>query len=84
MLTVTSKKTIESYKEAIAYLSNKVAILEATTTEKVVERTRISTEVYEALASKLMKPSCPKTELEAAYNLGVQAVLEQIRQGWVV
>lgn len=51
---------------------------------KVVEKVRIEQNVFDALAKELPKPCVPKSELEAGVLLGVQMVLERIRQGWVV
>jgi len=80
MIRIMKKSTVDSLYNRIAILEEQVATQNTTT----VTLTRIKQDVYEALASRLMKPTCPKTELEAAYSLGIQHVLEQIREGWVV
>lgn len=49
-----------------------------------VTKVRIEQNVFDALAKELPKPCVPKSELEAGVLLGVQMVLERIRQGWVV
>ena len=49
-----------------------------------VTKVRIEQNVFDALAKELPKPCVPKSELEAGVLLGVQMVLEKIRQGWVV
>ena len=51
---------------------------------KDVTKVRIEQAVFDALAKELPKPCVPKSELEAGVLLGVQMVLEKIRQGWVV
>lgn len=50
----------------------------------IVTKVRIEQNVFDALAKELPKPCVPKSELEAGVLLGVQMVLERIRQGWVV
>lgn len=45
---------------------------------------RMSQAVYENFEKQFMKPSCPKTDIEAAYNLGVQAVLAALRKDIVI
>lgn len=50
-----------------------------------VERTRISPEVYKALVKTLpINLGAPRTELEAAFQVGIEAVLSRIRDGWLV
>jgi len=51
---------------------------------KEITKVRIEQAVFDALAKDLPKPCVPKSELEAGVLLGVQMVLERIRQGWVV
>lgn len=75
-------------------LTDKVAMLERYNAQlrqqpvepRVVEITKVRIEqnVFDALAKELPKPCVPKSELEAGVLLGVQMVLERIRQGWVV
>jgi len=47
--------------------------------------TRLNQEVYEQLERKhvTFKPNSTSTELEAGYALGVQAVLKDLRAGYV-
>lgn len=51
---------------------------------KEITKVRIEQNVFDALVKELPKPCVPKSELEAGVLLGVQMVLERIRQGWVV
>ena len=51
---------------------------------KEVTKVRIEQAVFDALVKELPKPCVPKSDLEAGVLLGVQMVLERIRQGWVV
>lgn len=47
--------------------------------EHVVTITRLTPEVYEAFEKNLPQPSTPKDGTEAAYLLGQQSVLKQLR-----
>jgi uncharacterized protein YjcR len=90
MISIMKKSTVDTYKKTISNMEREIdnlhIELNSVSGKKRREQvlTRMNQEVYDALASKLMRPACPKTDLEAAYSLGVQAVLEQIRLGWVV
>lgn len=48
--------------------------------------TRLTAEVYDALERKhnTFRPTSTSTELEAGYALGVQAVLKDLRTGFVI
>ncbi|CAB4241396.1 hypothetical protein UFOVP60_47 [uncultured Caudovirales phage] len=50
--------------------------------EKEVTVYRLSPEVFEHLAYKLL-PSRPTTELDAAYQLGIQVALRHVKEGVV-
>lgn len=52
---------------------------------EVVERTRLREDQYLALERKMVPPivSGNTTELQAAYALGVQTVLKELRDGFV-
>jgi hypothetical protein len=43
---------------------------------------RLTPEQFSALRAALPPPALPRSDLEAAYLLGVQQVLEVIRKGW--
>lgn len=48
--------------------------------------TRLTAEVYDSLERKhnTFRPTSTSTELEAGYALGVQAVLKDLRAGFVI
>ena len=51
-----------------------------------VEMHRLSTESYTKLAAKMLPiyVDADTTALQASFQLGVQHVLKQLREGWVV
>lgn len=48
--------------------------------------TRLTPEVYAALEAKLIAPHCNNetSAIQAGFQLGVQAVLKELRRGYVV
>lgn len=65
-------------------MSNQHTDKEQPSSAKVV--TRLTQEVYEQLERRhvTFKPNSTSTELEAGYALGVQAVLKDLRSGFVM
>lgn len=53
-------------------------------TTEVVELNRLSPDSLRALKAKLPKIGCPSTELEAGYLLGINKVLDVLREGWTI
>lgn len=51
---------------------------------KEVELMRLTPEVYAQFAKQLPAPSCPTTDLEAGYMLGIQVALQKLRDGFVM
>lgn len=45
---------------------------------------RLSSDAYEQLVSRLPKPGIPRNGEEAAFMVGVQIVLAELREGYVV
>lgn len=54
-------------------------------TQAVVERTRLREDQYQSLEKRMVPPmvSTTTTDLQAGYALGVQAVLKELRDGFV-
>lgn len=55
-------------------------------TTPTVTINRLTKEVYDDLAKNFrpVVPNATTTVLEAGYALGVQAVLQKLREGWVI
>lgn len=51
---------------------------------QVVERARLTQTAYAALAKVCPPIARPNTDLEAGYMLGVQFVLQRLREGFVI
>lgn len=50
----------------------------------VGEISRLSPQAYQSLLKVLPGPALPKTDLEAGYLLGIQRVLQSLREGFVI
>jgi hypothetical protein len=64
--------------------SRRTAQQEASSITTDVEIIRLTPEVYAQLVKQLPGPLCPKTDLEAGFLLGVQTVLQKLRDGYVM
>lgn len=53
---------------------------------KPKELNRLTKENYQELAKNFrpIRPTSETTQIEVGYALGVQAVLEKLREGWVI
>lgn len=53
-------------------------------TSAVREFSRMSQQAYQAFAKTLPPPACPDTDLKAGFLLGIQFVLQKLREGFVI